>query len=391
MVYLLSDTPAPPIEQITSFPFEKTWWTVKAYDQYGSTIYADPNSIIAENVIPQTIENITTTRQYSSIQQAINDALDGQEIVVSPGIYQYLENINFKGKGLTVRSIDPNDPNVVANTVIKGSNQGPTITLYSSDNQYIGSVLAGLTIFGGTVGISCGDASPKIQNCLVGHDGSIAIEFWDLYEPTIIDCNILGQINELIDPRLKAYWKLDEPEGQIAYDSSGYYHDANVIGDPNWHPESGMFDGALEFDGIDDYVSTPFVLNPSDGEFSVFAWVKGGAPGQAIISQANNKNWLSTDASDGRLASELTSGRAAAPLISDVVITDSEWHRIGLTWDGSRKVLYADDMEVASDTKVGLGNSVDGLYIGAGKNREVGSFFSGLIDDVRIYNRAITP
>ena len=89
MVYLYSDTPTPPNEQITSFPFEQTWWTVKAYDQYGSTIYADPNCIIAENIMPQTIENITTTRQYSSIQQAVNDALDGQVIVISPGTVSY--------------------------------------------------------------------------------------------------------------------------------------------------------------------------------------------------------------------------------------------------------------------------------------------------------------
>ncbi|MHC4630241.1 MAG: LamG-like jellyroll fold domain-containing protein, partial [Planctomycetota bacterium] len=52
---------------------------------------------------------------------------------------------------------------------------------------------------------------------------------------------------------------------------------------------------------------------------------------------------------------------------------------------------YADDAEVGKDTQPGLGGSAGGLYIGAGKNLEPGSFFSGLIDDVRIYDRAITP
>jgi hypothetical protein len=42
-------------------------------------------------------------------------------------------------------------------------------------------------------------------------------------------------------------------------------------------------DGALECDGIDDYISTDFVLDPEDGSFSVFAWIKGGVPGQVII------------------------------------------------------------------------------------------------------------
>jgi len=40
--YIISDTPAPPTEVVTAFPFEETWWTIKVRDQYGSTIYADP-------------------------------------------------------------------------------------------------------------------------------------------------------------------------------------------------------------------------------------------------------------------------------------------------------------------------------------------------------------
>jgi len=84
-------------------------------------------------------------------------------------------------------------------------------------------------------------------------------------------------------------------------------------------------------------------------------------------------------------------GRDAAALMSNFVITDGIWHRIGLVWDGSNRMLYVDDVEAAKDTQPGLGSANGGLQFGAGKNLEAGSFFSGLIDDVRIYNRAITP
>jgi len=47
-----------------------------------------------------------------------------------------------------------------------------------------------------------------------------------------------------------------------------------------------------------------------------------------------------------------------------------------------------DDVEVAKDTQNQLASSTGGFYIGAGTNLEPGTFFSGLIDDVRIYNRA---
>jgi sugar lactone lactonase YvrE len=196
---------------------------------------------------------------------------------------------------------------------------------------------------------------------------------------------------QVLPVELVAYWKLDEIEGDIASDSANN-NDGTVYGDPTWQPEGGMVDGALQLDGIDDYVRTPFVLNPSDGKFSVFAWIKGGAPGQAVLSQMGGANWLCTDSLEGNLMTELRGpGRGAGALMSQTVITDGDWHRIGLVWDGSQRILYVDDVEVAIDTKSGLGSSESGLYIGTGKAMEPGSFWSGLIDDVRIYNRAVMP
>jgi hypothetical protein len=49
---IISDTPAPPNDVITAIPSDKTWWTVRVRDQYGSTIYADPISMVAYNPKP---------------------------------------------------------------------------------------------------------------------------------------------------------------------------------------------------------------------------------------------------------------------------------------------------------------------------------------------------
>ena len=154
-----------------------------------------------------------------------------------------------------------------------------------------------------------------------------------------------------------------------------------------------MVDGALELDGVNDYVSTPFVLNPGSDQFSVFAWIKGGAPGQVILSQADGVNWLLADSSDGCLMTELRyiGGRTEQMLVSSALITDDNWHRIGFVRDGDDRILYMDDTAVASDTQPHLAYSEGGLYIGAGNNLDVGTFWTGLIDDVRIYDRVITP
>jgi hypothetical protein len=84
-------------------------------------------------------------------------------------------------------------------------------------------------------------------------------------------------------------------------------------------------------------------------------------------------------------------GRYTGPLYSETVITDGQWHRIGLVWDGSTRTLCVDGFKVAEDTQSGLESSENSLYIGVDKNYTTGTFFSGLIDDVRIYNRAIHP
>jgi hypothetical protein len=202
---------------------------------------------------------------------------------------------------------------------------------------------------------------------------------------------------EAYDPTLIAYWKLDEAEGDIAYNTIGN-HDAMLQGNPVWQTTAGKVDGALQLDGIDDYIGTDFVLNPADGPFSVFAWIQGGGPGQVIISQLTGAGniWLGLDAQNGDLMTGLvppsTGWVAKKPLVSEAIITDGQWHHVGFVWDGSYRALYADGIEVAKDTAAQnpLKSSDGGLYIGADKTLGAGTFFSGLIDDVRIYNRALT-
>ncbi len=190
---------------------------------------------------------------------------------------------------------------------------------------------------------------------------------------------------------LIAYWKLDDTEGGVADDSAGD-KDGTANGNPVWQPTGGKVRGALALDGVDDYVSTPSVLDPAGGAFSVFAWIKGGSPGQVVVSQPAGANWLSAGAAEGKLMTELmAAGRFGTPLFSEAVIIDGDWHRVGLTWDGSTRTLFVDNVEVAKGTQGTLAGSQGGLQIGAGKGLEPGSFWSGLIDDVRIYDRAITP
>jgi hypothetical protein len=189
---------------------------------------------------------------------------------------------------------------------------------------------------------------------------------------------------------LAAHWAFDETEGMVVADSAGD-NNGYAIGNPVWQPDGGLINGVLQLDGLDDYVLTGTPPNPTDGQLSVLIWIKGGAPGQVIVSQQGVANWLMAD-DEGNLMTELKgTDDSTGPLQSQAIITDGEWHRIGFVWDGSHRILYVDSLAVAQNTQKAIEISISGLYIGCGKNMEAGTYWSGLIDDIRIYNRAVRP
>ena len=114
--------------------------------------------------------------QYSTIQAAINAAGVGDIVIVAPGIYTGNGNrdIDFLGKAITVRSTDPNNPYVVAATIIdcQGTNHRGFKFI---NNESPASILEGLTITDANIEVMCeggagiyiDGASPTINKCVV--------------------------------------------------------------------------------------------------------------------------------------------------------------------------------------------------------------------------------
>ena len=237
----------------------------------------------------------------------------------------------------------------------------------------------------------------------------ILIEHWGQNEPAcdmgpmpwgdgIVDAADLEVLmshygQALHDPHFIAHWELDETEGDVAYDSTGE-NDATVIGDAIWQPEGGQINGALQLDGLGDYVQTPRILNPKESVFSVFVWIKGDVAGQAILSQEEGADWLLTDSQGCLMTALISSGRRPGdPLSSETIVTDGNWHRVGLVWDTEYRSLYVDDELVATDAapQDAFPSSRGDMIIGTGSNLDPSTFWSGLIDDVRIYDRVVEP
>mgnify|MGYP000985159904 CR=1 FL=1 len=210
----------------------------------------------------------------------------------------------------------------------------------------------------------------------------------------VVDAKDLTVLAEYIgkdveDSTLVAHWAFDETEGTVAEDSAGDYN-GSVTAGATWQPQGGMVGGALKCDGVTGCVVTGMIPNLGTGPFSVIAWVKGGAPGQILLSLNGTKEWLMANPIDGSLMTKLTSKSQPLSIgTSEAVITDGKWHRIALVFDGADRILYVDGQEVARDPQPDLSVADGKFIIGAGS--KTGTGWSGLIDDVRIYSRIVRP
>jgi hypothetical protein len=192
---------------------------------------------------------------------------------------------------------------------------------------------------------------------------------------------------------LVGYWKFDEGSGTIAYDSSGNGLDGTLNGDPQW--VAGQLGGALDFDG-DDSVEIPHnpILSITN-EITISAWtyMRGNASGELVI--VSKGGWAAND-----LPYELTEtpggviywqfyddgGRDTCAPQSPPV---EEWHHIAATYDGQIFKCYIDG--VLADEWAYAGTMPENTAsVTIGQRSRGGYYFNGMIDEVAIYDHALS-
>jgi len=210
----------------------------------------------------------------------------------------------------------------------------------------------------------------------------------------------MGAYEFFATPALVARWKLDETSGAVARDSAGG-HDGTLHGDPAWMPAGGKRRGALAFDGVDDYVNCGrggvFDIR---NEITVSAWIKVDDFAESwcpIVTKGDSAWRLQSARIDRPGTLEFACTGLAVPytqwgnVLGNIRIDDGRWHHAAGTYDGARISLYIDGVLDVTSIASGYINANDYDVFIAGNAEKPTRFFGGLIDDVRVYNYALSP
>ena len=198
-------------------------------------------------------------------------------------------------------------------------------------------------------------------------------------------------------------WSLNEGRGTIAHDSSGHRNEGHLEGLAQWAP--GRFQGAVSFNGNAAAVAVPNSTTLQPTAISVSAWVNAGSsPGDyKYIVAKGAESCLAASyglytGANGGLEFYVASNTGLSWTISPDAgagVWNGQWHNVVGTYNGSSVKLYLDGREVGSGTPdtapiaYGLytsNNLLIGDYPGCS-----GTDFSGSIDEVKIFNRALSP
>jgi len=184
-----------------------------------------------------------------------------------------------------------------------------------------------------------------------------------------------------------AHWKFDEGAGSIAYDSAGS-NDGVVYG-AQW--AAGQVGGALDFDGVGDYVDCGNDESLQVSEGTVSAWIKACCTCDAADDYCGIV--VKTYAYGMYVVGDnllVHSWNPWAQLDTGHEITDNAWHHVGFTFESgvvSGTKIYVDG-EVKTIGTLTIYDQDDNLLIGHGNSGN--QYIDAAIDDVRIYDRALS-
>jgi len=196
-------------------------------------------------------------------------------------------------------------------------------------------------------------------------------------------------------PGMVSWWPLDETNGAFAYDIVGGNHGTQINGPT---PATGMVDGALSFDRVDDYVNlgNDSSLNIGTDDFSVDMWLYVNGTSDADVIRKPSSGWITSNSkgyristANGQIRVAVGNGGSWYVNYQSANLSTNKWHHFAWVLDRDNgSYIYIDG--VLSSTYTATDTTTD---ISSSNNASIGGrqkFFNGIIDEVEIFNRSLT-
>ena len=186
---------------------------------------------------------------------------------------------------------------------------------------------------------------------------------------------------------LVGWWKLDETSGATAANAAGTPN-GTTSGGPTWG--AGRISNALTFDGVNDVLTIPSTSALATSYYTVSLWVKPGALNTSALFEHSrySQNWYGIFiVSPGRIHMRITDYDTLET--SAAVLKTGSWQHIAVTFNGIDAIIYLNGVVVQSGTYSHVESpSANTTTIGSNADNER---YTGAIDDIRVFNRALSP
>ncbi len=248
-----------------------------------------------------------------------------------------------------------------------------------------------------------------------GSDGSATITIAD--NDTVVTAGLIAYYPLDEDGPMSTRYQqfadmLGRLEGNLGYDRSGRGQNLHLAtrrdmsgATPNWAPGRGVFGGALEFHGrTDDFYhrhqfQTGAAIEFPVSEFSVALWVKSSFPdggllevkGAASGQRGNEAPTLFSLRYENGVP--VTKGLAATELRGAAgSLGDGKWHHVVFVTDSAKREqrLYVDGVAQGAGAVNSTAGVAKWMRLGYCANTAHGDYLDGLLDEVRVYNRALS-
>jgi hypothetical protein len=211
-----------------------------------------------------------------------------------------------------------------------------------------------------------------------------------------------SSISVTVNPGPVGYWKLDDGSGTSATDSSGNGNTGMLVNGPTW--VTGKINGALQFNGTNQYVTVPAPTGSSIDldkvPVTLAAWINPAIVNkqQAILLRGMSDGigrghqgygmWINSNGT-------INVGSAGGGnFSSNVAVAANAWSQVTGVINGTASKVYINGVDrTPSSVNIGIVASSLPLTLGAsrdGTNSGYVVFFNGVLDDVRVYNRALS-